>query len=91
MRRSKSRISAHAGPRTLTQGLQMCVASSSIQNILSRAVQLMEYVYLLSAIDTLLRSQMAHACPLQEGATLRRSAHRWAVSMYMTQEPLLLW
>lgn len=28
---------------------------------------------------------------LQEGATLDRSAHRWAVSMYMTQEPLLLW
>lgn len=28
---------------------------------------------------------------LQEGVTHRRSAHRWAVSMYMVQEPLLLW
>lgn len=61
MRRSESCISAHAGPQTLTQVLQLCAAGSSIQNILSRAVQLMEYVYLLLAIDTLLRSQMAHA------------------------------
>ena len=73
MRRSESCISAHAGPRALTQILQMCAASSSIHNILSRAVQLMEYVYLLSTVDTLLRSQMAHACPC--GNTCWKMSH----------------